>query len=158
MSGNRPGVRAGRASPRDLPPLSLDIHRMLDTFARQAVRAEFRFDAGAPLSVTVAFLVDGAPRVTWLVGRDLLHQGLFSMSGLGDVQVWPTAGPDAERATAWLRLDSYDTTAVFELPVPPLASWLGHTYELVPAGEEMDGTDWDAVTTDLLSAPETPSG
>ncbi|MEV0850188.1 SsgA family sporulation/cell division regulator [Streptomyces sp. NPDC049954] len=158
MSGNRPGVRAGRAAPRELARLSLDIHRTRDSCARQAVRAELRFDAGAPLAVTVAFLVDGAPRVTWLVGRDLLRQGLFSASGLGDVQMWPATRADDERATAWLRLKAHDTTALFELPVPPLANWLAHTYELVPAGEEMDGVDWDAVTTDLLAAPESPSG
>ncbi|MFE7750254.1 SsgA family sporulation/cell division regulator [Streptomyces sp. NPDC057428] len=121
--------------------LSLGIHRMLDAFARHTVQAEFRFDTGAPLVVSVTFLVEGTPRSTWLIGRDLLYQGLFWISGLGDVQVWP-AHLD-ERTTAWLRLDSHDLTALFEMPAPPLAEWLGHSYELVPAGTEMEGLDWD---------------
>ncbi|MFJ6073960.1 SsgA family sporulation/cell division regulator [Streptomyces sp. NPDC093065] len=156
MSGDRPGVRARRTAPRELPPLSLDIHRMLDAFARHTVQAEFRFDTGAPLVVSVTFLVEGTPCITWRIGRDLLYQGLFWLSGLGDVQVWP-AHLD-ERATAWLRLESYDLTALFEVPVPPLAEWLERSYELVPAGAEMDGLDWDDVIAGLLRAPGTPSG
>ncbi|WP_399895969.1 SsgA family sporulation/cell division regulator [Streptomyces sp. BBFR51] len=154
MSGNRPGVRAHLATPQELPLLSLDIHCMLDAFARHTMKAEFRFDTRAPLVVSLTFLVEGAPCITWSVGRDLLYQGLFWMSGLGDVQVWP-AHLD-ERATAWLQLDSYDVTALFELPVPPLTEWLEHSYELVPAGTEVEGLDWDEVIAGLLRTPKAP--
>lgn len=156
MSGNQPGVRGHRATPRELPLLSLDLHRMLDAFARYTVQAEFRFATGAPLVVTVTFLVEGIPCITWLIGRDLLYQGLFWLSGLGDVQVWP-AHLD-ERSTAWLQLDSYDLTALFEVPVAPLAEWLEYSFALVPAGEEMEGLDWDDIIAGLLRSPETPSG
>ncbi|MYW62522.1 SsgA family sporulation/cell division regulator [Streptomyces sp. SID8379] len=128
---------------------------MLGISARQAVKAEFRFDPGSPLIVCVEFLVAGGPRVLWRIGRDLLQQGLHSVSGLGDVQMWP-AHPEADVATARLRLASGDMAALFELPVSPLAEWLEHTYELVPAGAELSEMDWDSATADLLQGPTAP--
>jgi hypothetical protein len=154
MSGNRPDVRARRAS-YDSLELTLDIERVLDVSARQPVRARFRFDAESPLVVCVEFLIAGGPRVLWRIGRDLLQQGLYSVSGLGDVQIWPSH-PDVG-ATARLRLASRDMAALFELPVPALAEWLQRTYELVPAGHELAGIDWDVATTDLLRNPGTRS-
>jgi Streptomyces sporulation and cell division protein, SsgA len=137
MSGNQPGVQAPRTAPYDIPELTLDIERVLDVSARQAIRAEFRIENG--------------PRVLWRIGRDLLQQGLYSMSGLGDVQIWPTHPED--RATARLQLTSGDMAALFELPVPPLVEWLEYTYELVPAGQELAELDWDIATADLLQDP-----
>lgn len=147
MSSNQPGVQAHLAS-HARPELILDIERVLDVAARQSIRAEFRFDPGAPLVVSVDLLVEGGPRVLWRIGRDLLQQGLYSVSGLGDVQMWPAYADD--RATAWLRLASRDMAALFELPVPPLEEWLEYTYELVPAGRELAEIDWGVATTDLV--------
>jgi hypothetical protein len=133
------------------PELILDIERVLDVAARQTIRAEFRFDPRAPLVVSLELLIEGGPRVLWRIGRDLLQQGLYSVSGLGDVQMWPTHSED--RATAWLQLASRDMAALFELPVPPLEEWLECTYELVPAGRELAEIDWEAAATDLLQGP-----
>ncbi|WP_168713608.1 SsgA family sporulation/cell division regulator [Streptomyces sp. A0642] len=155
MSADQPAVQAPRSAPHDHLGLILGIERVLDVHARQAIRAEFLFDSKSPLVVCVEFLVEGGPRVLWRIGRDLLQQGLYSMSGLGDVQMWPS--PLEDRATVWLQLASGDMAALFELPVAPLAEWLGHTYELVPAGRELAGIDWDVATADLLPAHGTPS-
>ncbi|MEU9044935.1 MULTISPECIES: SsgA family sporulation/cell division regulator [unclassified Kitasatospora] len=164
MSGHRPGARANRTTP-GVPDLTLDIERVLGLSARQAVRAGFRYDPEHPLVVSVELRVDGGPCVRWRIGRDLLRRGLSARSGLGDVQVRPseradgtegaegTEGADGtDRATAWLRLVSADTAALFELPVAPLAKWLAHTYEAVPAGHELAAVDWDTITTGLLDA------
>ncbi|MET7304883.1 SsgA family sporulation/cell division regulator [Embleya sp. NPDC005575] len=59
----------------------------------------------------------------------------------------------AEASAAWLKLASGDMAALFELPVEPLAEWLQNTYELVPAGHELSGIDWDIATADLLRIP-----
>ncbi|MFJ5035865.1 SsgA family sporulation/cell division regulator [Streptomyces sp. NPDC088560] len=152
MSGNQPAVQAGRTGAHDRLRLTLDIERVLDVSARQAIRAEFRFDPESPLVVAVEFLVTGGPRVLWHIGRDLLQQGLYSMSGLGDVQMWPVNLE--ERATARLQLASGDVAALLELPVSPLADWLEYTYELIPAGCELDEVDWNVTTADLLHTPE----
>ncbi|MEV6742769.1 SsgA family sporulation/cell division regulator [Streptomyces sp. NPDC051104] len=151
MSGNRPGFQTRRAARHGRPDLTLDIERVLDVSARQAVRAEFRFAPEAPLIVSVEFLIEGGPCVLWRIGRDLLQQGLYSTSGLGDLRIWPS-GP-GDRATAWLQLASGDMAALFELPVAPLAEWLEYTYELVPAGDELAGVDWDVATAALLQGP-----
>ncbi|MFE1199045.1 SsgA family sporulation/cell division regulator [Streptomyces olivaceoviridis] len=141
MSGKHPGVRTRRAASHDCHELALDIERVLDVATRQAVRAEFRFDPRSPWVVAVEFLVEGGPRASWRIGRDVLQQGLYALSGLGDVRMWPSK-PQA-RATAWLQLASSDMAALFELPAPALAEWLEHTYELVPAQHELAGVDWD---------------
>ncbi|WP_320774708.1 SsgA family sporulation/cell division regulator [Streptomyces sp. CRN 30] len=133
--------------------LSLDIERVLDVCVRQTVRTEFRFSPRSPLVVGVDLLVDGGPSVRWQIGRDLLQQGLYSVSGLGDIRIWP-AQLEKGRATSWLQLCSGDMAALFELPVRPLAEWLEHTYALVPAGQELAGIDWDIATAGLLPARE----
>ncbi|PSM42904.1 SsgA family sporulation/cell division regulator [Streptomyces dioscori] len=123
---------------------------MLGVSARQAVTAEFRFSQQSPLTVSVEFVVAGGPRVRWRIGRDLLRQGMYSMSGLGDVQMWPS---DLEgRSTARLQLSSGDMAALFELPTESLAQWLERTYELVPAGKELDAFDWSFTTADLVQS------
>nr|BFD88026.1 SsgA family sporulation/cell division regulator [Streptomyces sp. Xyl84] len=163
MSGDHHDVRTQHtasatpsgSAPQSLPLLRLDIHRMLDAMEWQETRAEFRYDPLSPLVVTVTFLIEGGPRATWRIGRDLLYQGLHSMSGVGDIQVWPSHLE--ERATAWLQLMSKDVGALFELPVPPLAEWLDDTYRLVPAGTETSRLDLDTFLADLLDGPEVPS-
>ncbi|WP_318199550.1 SsgA family sporulation/cell division regulator [Streptomyces sp. SCL15-4] len=151
MSGNQPGVQDRRSAPYGRRRLSLDIERVLDVSARQAVRAEFRYDPALPLAVSLELLVEGGPRVLWRIGRDLLQQGLYTMSGLGDVRMWPSSLE--EGATARLQLASGDMAALFELPIPPLAAWLEHTYSLVPAGQELAGVDWDVTAEALLHGP-----
>ncbi len=138
------------AAPNGSLVLSLDIERVLGVSARQTVGAEFRFSPEAPWCVSVGLVVEDGPCVRWRIGRELLQQGLHSMSGLGDVQMWPSHLE--ERATSWLKLCSGDMAALFELPVPPLADWLQRTYALVPAGRELAGVDWDVATAGLLPA------
>ncbi|MFE9899142.1 SsgA family sporulation/cell division regulator [Streptomyces achromogenes] len=155
MSGNQPGVRDPRTAPHGHQRLSLGIERVLDVSTRQAIRAELRYDPALPLVVSVEFLIEGGPRVRWRIGRDLLRQGLYTMSGLGDVRMWPSSLE--EGATARLQLASGDMAALFELPIPPLAAWLEHTYSLVPAGQELAGVDWDVTTANLLYDGPAPS-
>ncbi|MFF2328587.1 MULTISPECIES: SsgA family sporulation/cell division regulator [unclassified Streptomyces] len=156
MSSSTSGAQAHHATSRGEVVLSLDIDRILeDGGARQTVPAEFRYTPDSPLVVTVVFLVEGISDIVWRIGRDLLHQGMSSLSGVGDVQMWP-ARLEA-RPTAWLRLASPGMVALFALPVLPLTRWLEDTYGLVPAGTETHGLDWDAVTTGLLKGPEMPS-
>ncbi|MEV5607470.1 SsgA family sporulation/cell division regulator [Streptomyces sp. NPDC052225] len=155
MSGSPPGVQVNPRAPHGRSRLALDIERVLDVRRRQTIRAEFRFDPETPLTVRVELGIEGGRSVVWRIGRDLLRQGLSAMSGLGDVQIWPT-GP-APRHTARLQLVSGDMAALFDLPVPPLAAFLEHTYEWVPAGRELAHLDWDATATDLLDGPGAPS-
>ncbi len=153
MSGNDQRVQTQTTVAQGIC-LSLKLHRMVGSQAWEAIRAEFKFTPDAPLLVSITFFIDeDGPKVTWQVGRDLLDQGLRSMSGIGDVQVWPSYL--GEQESAWLQLSSYDVTALFEMPAPPLAEWLDRTYQIVPAGTEMRRLDPDAFLEGLFGSPGT---
>ncbi|MFD0026230.1 SsgA family sporulation/cell division regulator [Streptomyces sp. NPDC058382] len=134
--------------------LSLSIHRVLDGFVRLPMHAEFRFDPDAPLVVSVVLATEEGVSVTWRIGRELLHKGLDSVSGSGDVRVW--AARCGDRDTAWLLLDARDMSALFELPVPPLTDWLERTYRITPPEAEMAGLDWDSFIAEVLDTPAGP--
>ncbi|MVO85391.1 SsgA family sporulation/cell division regulator [Streptomyces sp. p1417] len=148
MSGFPSGVQAESTARHGRPQLTLDVERVLGVSVRQAIRAEFTFDPNTPLAVCARFEIQGGPCVLWRIGRDLLRRGLHTRSGSGDVQLWPS--PSENRPTAWLRLASGDMAALFELPAQPLAEWLEHTYDLVPAGRELSEVDWDVTAAALL--------
>ncbi|MEU1874200.1 SsgA family sporulation/cell division regulator [Streptomyces sp. NPDC048376] len=119
------------------------------------VPAEFRYDPDHPLLVTIRFAPEGAPPVTWHVGRDLLYEGLRTTSGLGDVQVW--ADTPTDRGTAWLQINAHGDIAIFSLPVPELEEWLDRTYLHVPAGTESSRLGTDAFLSKLFDEPEASS-
>ncbi|MFC9330147.1 SsgA family sporulation/cell division regulator [Kitasatospora sp. NPDC057015] len=151
MDGEQYGLRERRTGPRDVPVLSLLVKRVLDGLAWRPVRAEFRFDPGTPVIVSVTLTPARGPGVEWRIGRELLHRGLFEESGEGQVQVWPA--PGREGGIAFLLLASRQSSAVLELPVPALADWLEGTYEVVPAQAEAESLDWDGFISGLLDDP-----
>jgi len=155
MDGRRTDAQARQESPSDPPSLSLSIHRVLDGFVRHPMSAEFRFDPDFPLIVTLKLMIEEGTSVTWRISRELLHKGLHSVSGSGDVRVWPARSGD--RVTAWLLLDARDMSALFELPVPPIEAWLEDTYRITPPEVELDGLDWDAFLAEVLDAPGPPT-
>ncbi len=128
---------------------------MIDECTRLPVRARFRFDPEMAAAITVEFLAERGPSLVWNLSRELLRLGVTSMSGAGDVRMWPT--PPGARASSWLLLLSEEVEALFEVPTEPLARWLDATYRLVPAETEMDGLDWDGFLADLVGGPETPA-
>ncbi|NEA40535.1 SsgA family sporulation/cell division regulator [Streptomyces sp. SID11385] len=152
MSGDHPRTPH---RPVSCGALTVDIQQVLDVCLQRSVEAEFRYDPVSPLVVTVRLAPEGCPGVVWHIGRDLLHHGMRALSGLGDVQVWPSC-LDAP-ATAWLRLGGAEAAALFELPVHPLVEWLEVTYQVVPAGTELEPMDWDALAAWLSATPEVPS-
>ncbi|MEW2490973.1 SsgA family sporulation/cell division regulator [Streptomyces sp. NPDC048411] len=144
-----------RSAPEHLPSLLLGLDQMLDEFTRLPMRAEFRFDPDMPAVITVEFLAERGPNLLWRMGRELLHRGLTSMSGCGDVRMWPTL--PGERASSWLLLESQEVEALFQLPTGPLSEWLDATYRITSAEAEMDGLNWDDFLMELLDDPGTPS-
>ncbi|MFI6062877.1 SsgA family sporulation/cell division regulator [Streptomyces sp. NPDC051286] len=144
-----------RSAPEHLPSLLLGLDQMLDEFTRLPMRAEFRFDPDMPAVITVEFLAERGPNLLWRMGRELLHRGLTSMSGCGDVRMWPTL--PGERPSSWLLLESQEVEALFQLPTGPLSEWLDATYRITSAEAEMDGLNWDDFLLELLDDPGTPS-
>ncbi|MFF4353652.1 SsgA family sporulation/cell division regulator [Streptomyces sp. NPDC001530] len=150
-----PSPLQARSAPELVPPLFLDLDQMLDEFTPLPIRAEFRFDADMPAVITVEFLAERGPSLIWRIGRELLHHGLTSMSGCGDVRMWPAL--PRERPSSWLLLESQEVEALFEVPVAPLAEWLDATYRVTSAEAEMDGLNWDDFLVELLDSPGAPS-
>ncbi|MFF2462173.1 SsgA family sporulation/cell division regulator [Streptomyces mirabilis] len=144
-----------RSAPELIPSLVLDLDQMVDEFTPLPIRAEFRFDPDMPAVITVEFLAERGPSLIWGIGRELLHRGLTSMSGCGDVRMWPAL--PRERPSSWLLLESQEVEALFEVPVAPLAEWLDATYRVTSAEAEMDGLDWENFLVELLDGPGAPS-
>lgn len=141
--------------PGHVPSLVLEVDQLLDEFTRLPVRAEFEFDPGEPALIRVEFRARRRPRLVRYLGRELLQGGLTTMSGSGEVRMWPTM--PGERPSSWLLLESPEVEALFELPRERLAEWLEATYRVAPAGTELDGLDWDGFLTGLLDGRESPS-
>ncbi|MFD8003631.1 SsgA family sporulation/cell division regulator [Streptomyces mirabilis] len=144
-----------RSAPELIPSLFLDLDQMVDEFTPLPIRAQFRFDPDMPAVITVEFLAERGPSLIWRIGRELLHRGLTSMSGCGDVRMWPAL--PRERPSSWLLLESQEVEALFEVPVAPLAEWLDATYRVTSAEAEMDGLDWENFLVELLDGPGAPS-
>ncbi|MFE4453277.1 SsgA family sporulation/cell division regulator [Streptomyces sp. NPDC056796] len=144
-----------RSAPAFVSPLLLDLDQMLDEFTRQPVRARFRFDPDVPAVITIELLSERGPGLVWSLGRELLYCGMTSMSGSGDVRMWPTL--PGERPSSWLLMESQEVEALFELPTAPLGEWLDATYRITPAEAEMDGLNWDGFLRDLLGGPGAPA-
>ncbi|MFB7978510.1 SsgA family sporulation/cell division regulator [Streptomyces vinaceus] len=146
-----------RSQAGHVPPLRLDVDRMLDEFTRLPMRATFRFDSSLPSVVTVEFesTTDRARRIVRRIGRELLHGGLTAMSGCGEVRMWPAL--PRERPSSWLLLESSEVEALFEVPTRRLAAWLEATYRLVPAEAEWGGLNWDGFLMELLDGPDAGS-
>ncbi|MEV6740746.1 SsgA family sporulation/cell division regulator [Streptomyces sp. NPDC051104] len=144
-----------RSAPELVPSLLLGLDQMLDEFTRLPMRAKFRFDPDTPAVITVEFLAERGPNLIWHIGRELLHRGVTSMSGCGDVRMWPTL--PGERPSSWLLLESEEVEALFELPTAPLTEWLDATYRIVSAEAEMDGLNRDGFLRELLDEPAAPS-
>ncbi|MER7949706.1 SsgA family sporulation/cell division regulator [Streptomyces sp. NPDC096079] len=155
MHRDQPTLRA-RSTSDLVPPLYLELDQLLDEFTRLRMRAKFVFDPEMAAVITVEFLAERGPSLIWHIGRELLHLGVTSMSGAGDVRMWPTL--DRERPSSWLLLESEEVEALFEVPAEPLTAWLDATYRIVAAGGEMEGLNWDGFLRSLLGSPEAPAG
>ncbi len=81
---------------------------------------------------------------TWLVGREVLSDGLLAPAGLGDVRLRPGTGD-----VLVLELWTEDSHAVFHLSAEELRRFLRSTYRVVPAGREV--VDFDLLFKDLLA-------
>ncbi|GAA0986490.1 SsgA family sporulation/cell division regulator [Acrocarpospora macrocephala] len=110
--------------------------------------AGLSYTAEDPYAIRMAFHVGNDEPVEWIFARELLTVGIVRRVGDGDVQVWP-ARSDGER-TLNISLTSPFGQALFEVPLAPLTEFLHRTYELVPAGREVDFMDLDEELTNML--------
>jgi hypothetical protein len=99
------------------------------------VETELLYQADDPFAVTMKFHAGGAV-AAWIMGRDLLAEGMIESAGLGDVRVRPGSG-----RTLVLELLSDRHVTVFRVPAGTLRKFLDATYRLVPPGTERFDAD-----------------
>ena len=105
-----------------------------------------------PYAIRIAFHVGLDEPVEWIFARDLLAMGIEGREGLGDVQVWPSAGTEGGEPGSVLNLElsSPFGQAHFEAPAGAMSAFLQRTYQIVPAGKESDFVNIESELNDLL--------
>ena len=115
--------------------------------------ATLRYQPSDPYAVEATFRA-GDEAISWVLGRDLLGEGLARVSGEGDVRVWPTVdlGDRGEQTRlVMLQLSSPDGRALLAAPAEDVGAFLAETYEVVAPGNEGEHMDVDGVLERLLS-------
>lgn len=115
------------------------------------------YSARDPFAVKMSLDAGRAEPVDWFFSRDLLAAALHAREGIGDVRAWPSpassavAGAGALEKTLTIELGPPGGCARFEADADGISAFLARTYELVPAGEELDSVDVDAELDELLN-------
>ncbi|SDP97139.1 SsgA family sporulation/cell division regulator [Lentzea jiangxiensis] len=99
------------------------------------VETELVYQADDPFAVTMRFRAGGSV-ATWVVGRDLVSEGMAAAAGEGDVRLRPVTS-----RVLLLELISDRQVTVFRVPAGTLRKFLGATHELVPPGSERFDAD-----------------
>jgi hypothetical protein len=99
------------------------------------VETELIYQAEDPFAVTMRFHAGGKV-ATWVMGRDLLTEGLGMKAGDGDVRLRPLSS-----SVLLLELISDRHVTVFRLPWDTLRNFLDAAYRLVPPGSERFDAD-----------------
>lgn len=108
----------------------------------EPMNVDLHYRSDDPHAVTMRFHARDQESV-WLVGRELLADGILSPAGLGDVRLRPGDGD-----VLFLELFTEDSHAVFQLSATELQRFLDSTYAAVPAGGEV--LDFELLMKDLL--------
>jgi hypothetical protein len=107
-----------------------------------------RYEPADPYVVRAVFFADCDEPVEWVLGRDLLADGLKASAGCADVRIWSAVGRGDQ--SMYIALGSSAGTALVEVPVRDITSFLQDTEALVPRGTESGHIDWDAELAHLL--------
>ncbi|MEU0397110.1 SsgA family sporulation/cell division regulator [Streptomyces sp. NPDC006208] len=108
-----------------------------------------RYEPTDPYVVRAAFFTDADEPVEWVLGRDLLADGLRGSAGCGDVRIWPAVGRGDQ--AMYIVLGSPAGTALLEVPVQDVRTFLENTEALVPRGTESGHIDWNVELANLFA-------
>ncbi|MFD7776998.1 SsgA family sporulation/cell division regulator [Streptomyces sp. NPDC059753] len=108
-----------------------------------------RYETTDPYVVRATFFTDTDEPVEWVLGRDLLADGLRGSAGCGDVRVWSAVGRGDQ--AMYIVLGSPAGAALLEVPVEDVKSFLENTEAVVPRGAESGQIDWDLELANLFA-------
>ncbi|MFJ9006131.1 SsgA family sporulation/cell division regulator [Streptomyces canus] len=117
------------------------------------VLLDLSYDRADPYAVSLTFHMRTDATVDWVIGRDLLLDGLEKLTGAGDVQVWPCRDPGADRVHIALCPCPKQEAVVVTTPARALRAFLRRTLAVVPSGTEECHLDMDGAVRQLLSGP-----
>lgn len=96
-----------------------------------------------PTVVTMTF-IEQAGGVDWMIGRELIANGLVKHVGLHDVEIWPVLN------RVLVGLLSEEKPVIVEFDLKDVAAFIHATFLMVPNGQEFSMIDWDEELTKLL--------
>ncbi|MFD7229104.1 SsgA family sporulation/cell division regulator [Streptomyces sp. NPDC059881] len=108
-----------------------------------------RYEPTDPYVVRAAFSTDTDEPVEWVLGRDLLADGLRGSAGCGDIRIWRAVGLGDQ--AMYIVLGSPTGTALLEVPVQDVRTFLENTQALVPRGTESGHIDWDLELANMFA-------
>ncbi|MET8538939.1 SsgA family sporulation/cell division regulator [Streptomyces sp. NPDC005065] len=108
-----------------------------------------RYGPTDPYVVRAAFFTDTEEPAEWVLGRDLLADGLRGSAGSGDIRIWPADGCGDE--AMYIALGSPADAALLEVPVQDIRTFLEYTEALVPRGTESGHIDWNLELANLFA-------
>lgn len=114
------------------------------------VLMNLRYEQSDPYVVHAAFVTDADDGpVEWIIGRDLLIDGLEGPAGEGDVRIWPTGekGP----GDLYILLNPPSGTALLKAPAQEFKAFLQETEAVVPRGAELGHSDFDRLLAHFLA-------
>jgi Streptomyces sporulation and cell division protein, SsgA len=105
------------------------------------VVTRWSYSASDPFAVTLAVRSRHDRWVEWLVGRELVVDGLEGPAGEGDVRIRPRSVQGYDLVE--IEISSHDGRAVLEIDRDLLRHFVGATLDVVALGEELDRMDLD---------------
>ncbi|SOD89398.1 SsgA family sporulation/cell division regulator [Streptomyces sp. Ag109_G2-15] len=108
-----------------------------------------RYEPADPYVVRADFFTDADEPTEWVLGRDLLADGLRGSAGCGDIRIWSAVSRGDQGM--YIALGSPAGTALLEVPVQDVRTFLENTEALVPRGTESGHIDWDLELANLFA-------
>lgn len=106
------------------------------------IAAELRYDPSDPLAVSLIIGVGCSEPVVWTFARELLHAGVASPAGEGDIRIEPA--PEQEGARALRITLATDCMAIMLVSTDAVVEFLVESYAVVASGCELEHYDIDA--------------
>ncbi|GAA4868343.1 SsgA family sporulation/cell division regulator [Kitasatospora terrestris] len=143
------GEQGRRTAPPAVVEEVLTLRIALEQDLVGEVRTRFRYDACRPYEVRLTFHLGRPDEADWVFSRELLRDGLDSLSGQGDIKLWPAYCP-CHGSTLHIALESPHGSALLEVSKPQVRAWLEQTYACVSEDEESALLPTDAELAALL--------
>lgn len=106
-----------------------------------------RYEPTDPYVVRATFFTHSDDPGEWVLGRDLLADGLSGSAGDGDIRIRSATGHGGQGM--YITLGSSAGTALLEVPVQDVRTFLENSEALVPRGAESGHIDWDIELANL---------